>query len=164
MKKLILIACLWGSLTIAKAQQLKSPDGKLTMTFVLESGGKPSYSLIYKNKNVIKPSKLGLELKDDKNSLLSDFTVADTKTSSFDESWKPVWGEVKTIRNHYNELAVTLNQKETNRVMIIRFRMFDEGLGFRYEFPAQKNLTYFVIKEEKTQFAMAGDHTAFWNG
>jgi hypothetical protein len=162
MKKLILIACLWGCLTIAKAQQLKSPDGKLTMTFALEDGGKPSYSLVCKNKDVIKPSKLGLELKDDKKSLLSDFTIADTKTSSFDESWKPVWGEVKTIRNHYNELAVTLNQKETNRIMIIRFRMFDEGLGFRYEFPAQKNLTYFVIKEEKTQFAMAGDHTAFW--
>lgn len=162
MKKLILIACLCGCLTIANAQQLKSPDGKLTMTFALKDGGKPSYSLVYKNKDVIKPSKLGLELKDDKKSLLSDFTVADTKTSSFDESWKPVWGEVKTIRNHYNELAVTLNQQETNRILVIRFRMFDEGLGFRYEFPAQKNLTYFVIKEEKTQFAMAGDHTAFW--
>ncbi|MCU6167531.1 glycoside hydrolase family 97 N-terminal domain-containing protein, partial [Enterobacter roggenkampii] len=85
-----------------------------------------------------------------------------TKTSTFDESWKPVWGEANQIRNHYNELAVTLNQKSTDRHIVIRFRLFDDGLGFRYEFPEQKNLTYFVIKEERTQFAMAGDHKAFW--
>ncbi|RDC55959.1 glycoside hydrolase family 97 protein [Pedobacter chinensis] len=161
MKNLILIGILIAFFS-ANAQQLSSPDGKLIMTFALQDGGTPGYSLIYKNKDVIKPSKLGLELKNDKKSLLDDFTIADVKTATFDETWKPVWGEVSKIRNHYNELAVTLNQKETNRKMIIRFRLFDEGLGFRYEFPAQQNLTYFVIKEERTQFAMAGNHTAFW--
>ncbi len=148
--------------TIAKAQQLKSPEGKFVMEFSLQSDGTPTYNLKYKNKEVIKTSKLGLELKDDKKSLLNDFTIADTKTSTFDETWKPVWGEVDHIRNHYNELAVTLNQKSTDRQIVIRFRLFDDGLGFRYEFPAQKNLTYFVIKEERSQFAMTGDHTAFW--
>jgi hypothetical protein len=148
--------------SIAKAQQLKSPEGKFVMEFSLQNDGTPTYSLKYKNKEVVKTSKLGLELKDDKKSLLNDFTVVDTKTSTFDETWKPVWGEVDNIRNHYNELAVTLNQKGTDRQIVIRFRLFDDGLGFRYEFPTQKNLTYFVIKEERTQFAMAGDHTAFW--
>lgn len=148
--------------SIAKAQQLKSPEGKFVMEFSLQNDGTPVYNLKYKNKEVVKTSKLGLELKDDKKSLLNDFTVVDTKTSTFDENWKPVWGEVDQIRNHYNELAVTLNQKGTDRQIVIRFRLFDDGLGFRYEFPAQKNLTYFVIKEERTQFAMAGDHTAFW--
>ncbi|MBF4492089.1 glycoside hydrolase family 97 protein [Flavobacterium sp. JLP] len=147
---------------IAKAQQLKSPEGKFVMEFSLQNDGTPTYNLKYKNKEVVKTSKLGLELKDDKKSLLNDFTVVDTKTSTFDETWKPVWGEVDNIRNHYNELAVTLNQKGTDRQIIIRFRLFEDGLGFRYEFPAQKNLTYFVIKEERSQFAMTGDHTAFW--
>lgn len=132
------------------------------MEFSLQNDGTPTYNLKYKNKEVVKTSKLGLELKDDKKSLLNDFTIADTKTSTFDETWKPVWGEVDHIRNHYNELAVTLNQKGTDRQIVIRFRLFDDGLGFRYEFPAQKNLTYFVIKEERSQFAMTGDHTAFW--
>lgn len=148
--------------TIAEAQQLKSPEGKFVMEFSLQNDGTPTYNLKYKNKEVIKTSKLGLELKDDKKSLLNDFTVVDSKTSTFDETWKPVWGEVDKIRNHYNELAVTLNQKGTERQIVIRFRLFDDGLGFRYEFPTQKNLTYFVIKEERSQFAMAGDHTAFW--
>lgn len=146
----------------ANAQQLKSPNEKFVMTFSLQNDGTPSYSLNYKGKAVVKPSKLGLELKNDEKSLLNDFAVIDTKTSTFDENWKPVWGEVASIRNHYNELAVTLNQKGTDRQIIIRFRLFDDGLGFRYEFPSQKNLTYFVIKEERTQFAMTGDHTAFW--
>jgi hypothetical protein len=148
--------------SIAEAQQLKSPEGKFVMEFSLQNDGTPTYNLKYKNKEVIKTSKLGLELKDDKKSLLNDFTVVDSKTSTFDETWKPVWGEVDKIRNHYNELAVTLNQKGTDRQIVIRFRLFDDGLGFRYEFPTQKNLTYFVIKEERSQFAMAGDHTAFW--
>jgi len=148
--------------SIAEAQQLKSPEGKFVMEFSLQNDGTPTYNLKYKNKEVIKTSKLGLELKDDKKSLLNDFTVVDSKTSTFDETWKPVWGEVDKIRNHYNELAVTLNQKGTDRQIIIRFRLFDDGLGFRYEFPTQKNLTYFIIKEERSQFAMAGDHTAFW--
>jgi hypothetical protein len=163
MKKIILSTCIWFALsTIAMGQQLKSPEGKLVMEFSLQSDGTPSYNLKFKDKEVIKSSKLGLELKNDKKSLLNDFTVVDTKTTSFDETWKPVWGEVNKIRNHYNELAVTLNQKGTDRQLVIRFRLFDDGLGFRYEFPMQKNLTYFVIKEERTQFAMTGDHTAFW--
>jgi len=153
---------LFAFCNIAQAQQLKSPEGKFVMEFSLQNDGTPTYNLKYKNKEVVKTSKLGLELKDDKKSLLNDFTVVDTKTSTFDETWKPVWGEVDNIRNHYNELAVTLNQKGTERQIVIRFRLFDDGLGFRYEFPTQKNLTYFVIKEERSQFAMTGDHTAFW--
>ena len=162
MKKLFLLILLSVAFNTTVAQQLKSPNQKLQMEFSLLKDGTPSYSLNYKGKPVIKSSKLGLELKNDEKSLLNSFTIVDTKTSTFDEVWKPVWGEVASIRNHYNELAVTLNQDGTNRQMIIRFRLFDEGLGFRYEFPLQKNLTYFVIKEEKSQFAMNGDHTAFW--
>ena len=163
MKHVIITSLLWlAFFSPATAQQLKSPNGNFTMDFSLLSDGTPSYSLIYKNKVVVKPSKLGLELKNDKKSLLNDFTIVDSKIATFDENWKPVWGEVSSIRNHYNELAVTLNQKETDRKVIIRFRLFDDGLGFRYEFPSQKNLTYFVIKEERTQFAMTGNHTAFW--
>jgi hypothetical protein len=161
--KHITFTCIWLLIFVfTNAQELKSPDGKLVMTFSLQADGVPTYNLTYKEKAVVKQSKLGLELKNDKKSLLNDFEIADTKTSAFDEPWNPVWGEVKTIRNNYNELSVALNQKETNRQMIIRFRLFDDGLGFRYEFPQQKNLTYFIIKEERTQFAMAGDHTAFW--
>jgi hypothetical protein len=144
------------------AQELKSPDGKFTMTYSLQADGTPTYQLQFKGKPVIKTSALGLELKGDTKSLLNDFTVTNTEASSHDSNWKPVWGEVNTIRNYYNELAVTLTQNGTNRKLIIRFRLFDEGLGFRYEFPEQQNLTYFVIKEERTQFAMTGDHTAYW--
>ena len=169
--------------SMAYAQKLTSPDGNLVMDFSLNQAGTPVYDLYYKNKPVIKPSTLGLELKkedankktdfewterkdkgqlDAKTNLMSGFTIADTQTSTFDETWKPVWGEESEIRNHYNELAVTLNQPENNRYIIIRFRLFNDGLGFRYEFPQQKELNYFVIKEEHTQFAMAGDHTAYW--
>ncbi|MEP6931354.1 MAG: glycoside hydrolase family 97 protein [Flavobacterium sp.] len=163
MKKLFFASFILFAFTaVAEAQQLKSPEGKFVMEFSLQNDGTPTYNLKYKNKEVVKTSKLGLELKDDKKSLLNDFTIVDSKTSTFDETWKPVWGEVDNIRNHYNELAVTLNQKGTDRQIVIRFRLFDDGLGFRYEFPQQKNLTYFTIKEERTQFAMTGDHTAFW--
>lgn len=148
--------------SVVSAQQLKSPNGKFIMDFSLNSNGSPIYSLTYKGKTVVKPSALGFELKNDERSLLDGFTIAASNTESFDETWQPVWGEVNTIRNHYNELAVTLNQKDAERQMVIRFRLFNDGLGFRYEFPSQKNLVYFVIKEEKTQFAMTGDHTAFW--
>lgn len=143
-------------------QELQSPNGKLIMTFALKGDGTPTYALTYSGKPVIKQSALGLELKNDEKSLLNDFSIAKAVTETNDSNWEPVWGEVKSIRNHYNELAVTLVQKITERELIIRFRMFDEGLGFRYEFPIQKNLIYFVIKDERTQFAMAGDHTAFW--
>ncbi len=146
----------------ANAQGLKSPNQQLTLSFSLLNDGTPTYRLMYKNKEVIKASKLGFELEKDPTSLLNGFTVSDTKTATFDETWKPVWGEVANIRNNYNELAVTLNQTSTNRKIIVRFRLFNDGLGFRYEFPQQNNLVYFTIKEEKTQFAMTGDHTAYW--
>lgn len=145
----------------AMAESITSPDGQLRLNFSVNPQGEPVYELSYKGKAVIKPSKLGLELKNDPG-LMNGFTLAGTETSTFDETWEPVWGEVKQIRNHYNEMAVTLNQKAQDRNIIIRFRLFDDGLGFRYEFPLQKNLNYFVIKEERTQFAMAGDHKAFW--
>jgi hypothetical protein len=144
------------------AQELRSPNGNLVLQFNVTTTGAPQYQLAYKNKAVIKPSTLGLELKNDKKSLLHDFAIASTQTATFDETWQPVWGEVSNIRNNYNELAVTLQQKETNRQMVIRFRLFNDGLGFRYEFPSQKNFNYFVIKEEHSQFAMTGNHTAWW--
>ena len=147
------------------AQELKSPDGIFAMQFYLRDGGIPTYTLTYKGKEVIKPSKLGLELnskKEDRSSLYDNFIIVGTTTDTFDETWQPVWGESKDIRNHYNELAVTLNQPSTDRQMLIRFRLFNDGLGFRYEFPQQKKLVYFVIKEERSQFAMTGDHKAIW--
>ena len=144
------------------AQEFQSPNGNFKMSFSLGNDGTPMYQLFFKNKEVIKKSKLGLELQKDKKSLLNDFKVIDTKESTFNETWKTVWGEETEIRNHYNELAVKLKQNETDREIIVRFRLFNEGLGFRYEFPQQKNLIYFVIKEERTEFAMTGNHTAFW--
>jgi hypothetical protein len=155
---------------LAAAQTIKSPDGKVSLTFSLTGNGVPTYSMTYKNKAVIKPSHLGLELAKNKHAskgihetdLMDGFTVADTKTSTFDETWKPVWGETSTIRNNYNEMAVTLNQASSNRNIIIRFRVYDYGMGLRYEFPQQKDLNYFIIKDEHTQFAMAGDHKAWW--
>ncbi|WP_291137844.1 glycoside hydrolase family 97 protein [Flavobacterium sp. UBA7663] len=144
------------------AQELKSPNGNFKMIFALENDGTPTYQLFMKNKEIIKKSKLGLELQKDKKSLLNDFKLVNEVRNTFDETWKPVWGEETAIRNHYNELAITLKQNETDRNIIIRFRLFNDGLGFRYEFPEQKNLTYFVVKEERTEFAMTGDHTAFW--
>ena len=163
MKKLIqVLFVLLISINSSIAQELKSPNGEFTMSFSLLQDGTPTYALSYKNNPIIKSSKLGFELKNDKNSLLNGFVVTNSKTATFDETWKPVWGEVSQIRNHYNELAVTLNQKSTDRLLVVRFRLFDDGLGFRYEFPEQKNLVYFVIKNEKTQFAMTGNHTANW--
>ena len=143
------------------AESITSPNGNLHLDFTVNAQGEPVYQLFYKGKAVVKPSKLGLELKDDPG-LMSNFTLTGTDTSTFDETWKPVWGEVAQIRNHYNELAVTLEQKAQNRNMIIRFRLYNDGLGFRYEFPLQRNLNYFIVKEEHTQFAMTGDHLAFW--
>ncbi len=162
MKK-ILIACfvIFYSISVSIAQELRSPNGNIVMKFSLLQDGTPTYELAYKNKPVIKTSKLGLQLKKEK-ALINGFVVKDVKNSSFDETWKPVWGEVSSIRNNYNEMMVTLHQRETDRDLIVRFRLFDDGLGFRYEFPSQKNLVYFVIEEEKTQFAMTGDHTAYW--
>ena len=150
-----------GMLT-TQAQTLQSPDKNLTLIFSLTPNGVPVYELSYKNKPVIKKSNLGIETKD-VTSFTESFSVKEAKTNTVDQTWQPVWGEQKNIRNHYNELAVTLEQKaEKNRYIIIRFRLFNDGLGFRYEFPEQANLTYFVVKEEKTQFALAGNHKAFW--
>ena len=145
-----------------KAQTLQSPDKNLTLKFSLTQNGVPVYELTYKNKTVVKTSKLGIETKD-VPSFTEGFSLKDSKTATFDETWQPVWGEQKNIRNHYNELTVSIEQKSVqNRYITIRFRLFNDGLGFRYEFPEQSNLTYFVIKEEKTQFALAGNHKAFW--
>ncbi|MAZ29342.1 MAG: alpha-glucosidase [Cytophagaceae bacterium] len=146
--------------TMIQAQELLSPDGNLKMTFSLENET-PTYQLDLQGKTVINPSKLGFELKD-AEPLTTGFTVENTETRTVDETWEPVWGETKTIRDHYNELLVHLKQQSTDRKMSIRFRLFDDGLGFRYEFTEQPELTYFIITDEKTQFAMTGDHKAFW--
>lgn len=146
----------WG----LQAEDLKSPNGRLVMHFEVDGMGCPVYSLSYKGKPVIKRSRLGLEAEG--FSLREGFQLQKAETATFDETWKPVWGEVSSIRNHYNELAVTLLQPKEDRTIRIRFRLYDDGLGFRYEFPEQKNLVYFVIKDEYSEFAMAGDHKAFW--
>jgi len=162
MTKFITSFFLLVGIVALQAQTIQSPDKNLVLKFSLNSSGVPVYELSYKNKAVIKPSNLGIETKD-VPSLLDGFSVKESKTSTFDETWQPVWGEQKNIRNHYNELAITLEQKGTKaRYIIVRFRLFNDGLGFRYEFPAQANLDYFIIKEERTQFALAGDHKAFW--
>ena len=162
MKKIVSVILVLTAIFGASAQEFQSPNGNFKMSFSLGNDGTPMYQLFFKNKEVIKKSKLGLELQKDKKSLVNDFKVMDTKESTFNETWKTVWGEETQIQNHYNELAVTLKQNETDREIIVRFRLFNEGLGFRYEFPQQKNLIYFVIKEERTEFAMTGNHTAFW--
>ena len=146
----------WG----LQAEDLKSPNGRLLMHFEVDGMGCPVYTLSYKGKPVIKRSRLGLEAEG--FSLREGFQLQKAETATFDETWKPVWGEVSSIRNHYNELAVTLLQPKEDRTIRIRFRLYDDGLGFRYEFPEQKNLVYFVIKDEYSEFAMAGDHKAFW--
>ena len=160
MKQILLATVLLFSAGLLSAETVKSPNGAMVLNVELKNGV-PVYRLDYKNQAVVKESKLGLELKDGKN-LTDGFELTKTETASFDESWNPVWGEVKTIRNNYNELAVTITQPSTSRHILIRFRVFNDGIGFRYEFPQQENLNYFTIKEEKTQFAMTGDHKAFW--
>jgi len=145
----------------AVAQQQTSPDGNVVLSFSLKADGTPTYKMTYKGKPVINESTLGFTLKKDEP-LTNHFKVVSDSKSTFKETWKPVWGEEKEILNHYNELLVQLKQDKTNRLMNIRFRVYNEGIGFRYEFPTQKELTYFVIAEENTQFAMTGDHTAWW--
>lgn len=172
MKKIscILSTILFLLPSVMMGQTVKSPNGKIAVTFSLTGEGVPTYEMTYKGKTVIKPSHLGLELKKDKHSskgmeetdLMNGFKTTSTNTSTFDETWKPVWGETATIRNHYNELQVNLNQPAHNRNIVLRFRVYDSGMGLRYEFPQQNDLNYFIIKEEHTQFALTGDHTAFW--
>ena len=161
MKKLLLTAGILLTSLLGKAEGITSPSGIVKVDFELTGNGVPTYSVAYKDRPVVKPSTLGLELNGQSN-LMDGFEVVKTSTSTFDETWQPVWGETKDIRNHYNELLVELRQPTTDRYMNIRFRVYDEGMGLRYEFPTQKNLIYFVIKEEHTQFAMTGDHTAWW--
>ncbi|WP_210463321.1 glycoside hydrolase family 97 protein [Rufibacter roseolus] len=157
---LFLMACVFT--VQLQAQTLTSPDKNLTFKFELKEKGVPSYQLTYKKKPVIKPSTLGIETKD-VASFLDGFTVTKTELQSVNDTWEPVLGEQKTIRNNYNELLVTLTQKaQKDRVIRLRFRLFNDGLGFRYEFPKQKELNYFVIKEEHSQFNLAGDHKIFW--
>ena len=164
---IVLVTCaLFMALTVqaqnaTKVYQQVSPDNNVHLSFELQEKGKPSYSLQYKKSQVINPSTLGLEL-NGQESLQEGFEVVNTSTSSFDETWHPVWGENKDIRNHYNELLVELKQTLTGRFMNLRFRVYDDGIGFRYEFPQQRNLVYFVVREEHSQFAMSGDHTAWW--
>lgn len=157
--KLIISALLFSALNV-DADVVTSPNGIVSIDFQLKNGI-PTYKVDYKGKPVIKESRLGLELRDGKN-LMDGFEQLNATTSVFDETWQPVWGEVKEIRNHYNEYLAELKQTSTDRYMNIRFRVYDDGVGFRYEFPQQKNLVYFVIKEEHSQFAMTGDHTAWW--
>ena len=164
----------------ASAQEvLRSPDGELELRFSLSDKGEPTYALDYKGRAVVLPSRMGLELRGDAPalefgaeiqkggygepvSLYDGFEQCGAQRSEFDETWQPVWGEESSIRNRYNELAVTLRQPQSGRQMVVRFRLYDEGVGFRYEFPEQEAMTYFTIREERTQFAMTGDHTAFW--
>ena len=160
-RKLIVSTLLLTAALSGNAENISSPSGQVSVDFELTGKGVPTYHMTYKGTEVIKPSTLGLEL-NGKPNLMDGFEIVKTSTSTFDETWQPVWGEVKDIRNHYNELLVELRQPETDRYMNIRFRVYDEGMGLRYEFPRQKNLVYFVIKEEHTQFAMTGDHTAWW--
>ena len=185
MKKLFLTLALLPLMAIAG--NVKSPNGNIELKFSVDQAGRPVYEMSYKGRVVVKPSFLGLELAKDKHAsagmnekdLMEDFSIVNEKVSEFDETWQPVWGETKNIRNHYNELAVTLQQmwlervksdqpglqlapRQHRRQMIIRFRVYDDGIGLRYEFPQQQDLNYFLIKEEHTEFAMAGDHTAWW--
>jgi hypothetical protein len=145
----------------SSAQSFKSPDENLRLTFNVNGAGVPVYELQYKDKTVINESRMGFEV-NGLPSLADDFTVTDTQYASFDSIWTPVWGENSTIRDHHNEMFVSLLQKATGRRLNIRFRLFDDGLGFRYEFPVQQDLRHFTIREELTGFNLVGDHKAFW--
>lgn len=186
MLKFLLSLCAAGIPALLLGSQpatLESPDGQLQLQFDLSDQGTPTYSLSFKGRPVIRDSRLGFEIRGDLNvsqieidslgrilkrdahpcfSLHDRFEKIDEHRGSFDETWRPVWGEEEQIRNHYNEWTVDLRQKESGQEMSIRFRLYDDGLGFRYEFPAQKGFEYFIIREELTQFAMAEDYTAFW--
>lgn len=143
------------------AQTLKSPSGNMNMDFSIDSEGRPTYTLQYEGKDVVKPSHLGFVFKGN-DDFSKGFKSVSCKTSTFDETWTPVWGEEKEIRNNYNELAVTVKQEKSGREMVIRFRLYNDGLGLRYEFPEQDHLIYFTVADELTEFAMTGDHTAWW--
>ena len=143
-----------------QASEVSSPDGSIRVNFELQ-GTVPTYSVTYQGKPIILPSRLGYDL-DKKADLLDGFTLLNEERSTFDETWTPVWGENREIRNHYNELLVCLAQKAEDRYMNVRFRVYDDGFGLRYEFPQKGKLNYFVVSDERTEFAMTGDHTAWW--
>lgn len=143
-------------------QEIKSTNGEMQLAFSLDAAGAPTYQLNFKNKPVIKSSRLGFDLKNDSIDLIQGFQIINSSESTFDETWTPVWGEESEIRNHHQEILVELLHQASQRKMNIRFRLFVTGLGFRYEFPVQENMGHFVISEEMSQFAMTGDHTAFW--
>ena len=157
----LLLGCMMLLTASASAQKVSSPDGNLSVEFSLTGDGVPTYQVSFKGKQVIKPSTLGIELAEE-NSLMDKFRINKTSTSTFDETWQPVWGEEKEIRNHYNELFVEMEKPSNGRFMNLRFRVYNDGVGFRYEFPQQQFLPYFVVKAEHTQFAMTGDHKAWW--
>lgn len=186
LKYLLAIACMACACTApetasSESEALLSPDGMLRLSFSVKDGI-PMYALQRDGKDVVLPSRLGFEMrgtvKSEKIDIQADrisktdalpgymmdrgFELLDSSRDSLDETWEPVWGEESSIRNHYNELLVRLRQKESGRRMDVRFRLFDDGLGFRYEFPGGQPLVYFVIKEELTEFAMAGDHLSWW--
>ncbi|MGH9902738.1 MAG: glycoside hydrolase family 97 N-terminal domain-containing protein, partial [Pyrinomonadaceae bacterium] len=162
MKKVALVLLWWLLSHNAFAQEIQSPNGKLSLSFGLTSSGEPTYQLSLGGKPVVQKSRLGVELKG-RPAFTEGFAAVKVDTSRTDETWEPVWGEVKRIRNRYSELAVTLKQAAfKNRRMVIRFRLFDDGLGFRYEFPAQDDLKHLIVSDEKTEFNLTGDHRAFW--
>ena len=160
MRRFLLLIISLLAVATGFAFDCQSPGGKVKLHVELTPSGQPQYSLTYKGKTVIKPSTLGYELIGADN-LMDGFSVQTTQTSTFDETWHPVWGETKDIRNNYNELFVALKQDRTGRLMNLRFRVYDYGMGLRYEFPQQPN-AYFLVKEEHTQFALTGDHKAWW--
>ena len=180
MKKVLLtLFAAVAVMSLSAKEVLTSPDGNLKLTFELGENGNPLYSLEYKGKAVILPSGMGLELRGQDRqisfgeeitksdhgktvSLYDNFVQTNVARTASDTTWTPVWGEVATIRDNYKQMTVSLEQTERKYKMDIVFRLYNEGLGFRYVFPEQKELTYFVIKEEKSQFAMTGDHTAWW--
>ncbi|MBQ3630798.1 MAG: glycoside hydrolase family 97 protein [Prevotella sp.] len=194
MKKATLFTALFVGTALSNLPQVgmgtvvKSPGGNIEMAFYVDQQGRPTYEMSYKGRPVVLSSHLGLELAKDKHAsmgmnehdLIDGFTIADEVTTTFDETWKPVWGETATIRNHYVEYAVTLLQRWEDkrrpadptleglvvtpheRTIVVRFRVYDDGIGFRYEFPQQRDLNYFLIREERSEFSMTGDHTAWW--
>lgn len=161
-KKLISLFLFFMSATVLMAQSsLMSPDNNMLLKFKLDENGTPVYNLDYKGKAVIANSKMGFRLSSN-ISLSNDFEIVNVSSTSYNESWTPVWGQYKKIYDHHNEMLVSLKQHSTGRLLNIRFRLFNDGLGFRYEFPVQDNLRHFIIKEELTQFCLTGDDKAFW--
>lgn len=148
--------------SVLNAQTIASPNNNIKVNFTLNKIGQPTYNVLFKDKQIIKPSTLGFLLKDNSINLTKGFNIVGTSTSTFNDKWHPVWGEENTITNNYNQLIVELKQDNSNVLMNIEFRVFDDGVGFRYIFPSQKDLSYFIIKEELTQFAFGEDHTAYW--